>query len=130
VRDIVAELMAQAEAYDLEVCRSYRHACLDDVVPVYNGIGPEWLPKALRELLTDRFGYFAPAALIHDWDFAKSEDRSMLAFAESNNRLRRNCRKLVKMKGCPWYKRPLYLYRCDMLADICHEMGYSAWNAA
>ena len=127
--DRVADLIAQVRTYDLERPSSFDMASLEQIAATYNGIGPEWLPKRLRNWLTDGFGYFAPAALVHDWEYRFSEDRSRAAFTACNERLRRNSRRLLA-KGYAWYKRWFYRRRPDLLADACQEFGWSAWQQA
>lgn len=125
--DDVADLLAQAYTYDLEMPDNLQHASLGAVAACYNGIGPDWMPDHLRDAVTAHFGYFAAAAMVHDWEYENSEDRSRKAFTEANERLRRNCRKLLQ-KGYPWYKRWLYRKRPDFLADMCQEFGWGAWQ--
>lgn len=125
--DHVANLWAQAITYDLEIPDSMRLASLEQVASAYNGIGPDWLPSHLRSWLTGRFGYFEAAALVHDWEYQYAQDRSHKAFTACNERLRRNCKALLA-KGCPWYKRPMYRRRPDLLADACQICGWGAWN--
>ena len=60
----------------------------------WNGAGPEFLPKRVRDRLTDHLAFFAPALLIHDADFALS-DGKITTFQAANERLRSNCRRLV-----------------------------------
>ena len=127
--DVVAELLAQAITYDLEMPADFRLAPTWKVEEVYNGIGPDWLPKVMREWMTDRWGYFAPAALIHDWEYQFPIVRDRQHFTDANERFRRNCHLLLR-KGCPWYKRWLYKLRADKLADACEAFGFDGYMAA
>lgn len=125
----VADLIAQIRTYDLERESDFDLASLPAVISIYNGIGPGWLPKPIRDWLTKHYSFYAAATVIHDWEYWLSKDRSVIAFTASNERLRRNCKQLLKMKGCPWYKIWLYQRRCDLLADSCQKFGWSAWNS-
>lgn len=121
-----ADLIAQIRTYDLERHPFFDLSNLESIHSIYNGIGPDWIPKEIRDWLTSRFGYFAAATVIHDWEYHNS-DRTMTSFLASNERLRRNCKRLLEMKGCPWYKAWLCRRRVDLLADACNEFGWSAW---
>ena len=128
-RDTVADLIAQVRTYDLERPVSFDLASLEQIQEAYNGIGPDWLPENLREWLTARYGYFAAGALVHDWEYQTATDKSREAFIRCNERLRRNCRKLLR-KGYPWYKAFLYRERPNILADACNRFGWEAWKEA
>lgn len=125
--DNVADLIAQAYTYDLDMPMSLRRASLGAVAACYNGCGPDWLPEPVRNWLTGHFGYFAAAFLIHDWEFENEEDRSHQAFTRANDRLEANCERL-KAKGVPWYKRWLYRGRPKLLAGACQLCGWGAWK--
>lgn len=125
--DHIADLIAQVRTYDLERICGFDLATPEQIAGDYNGIGPEWLPKRLRARLTDINGYFEPAALVHDWEYRSSEDRSREAFTACNERLRRNCQRLLA-KGCPWHKRWYYRMRVDLIADTVQAIGWSAWE--
>lgn len=125
----IADLIAQIRTYDLERDPGFDLASLVQVNKHYNGIGPGWLPALVRNWLTEHYGYYAAATVIHDWEYWFSEDRGVVAFTASNERLRRNCKRLLQMKGCPWWKAWLYRRRVDMLADACQQLGWSAWSS-
>jgi hypothetical protein len=124
----IDDLVAQIVTYDLETPVMFWHTSLESLEALYNGIGPGWLPKGIRDMMTDHWGFYAAAALVHDYEYHMSEDRSRAAFTASNDRLRRNCHKLIR-KGVPWHKRWLYLIRADKLADACEAFGWSAWES-
>lgn len=121
-----ADLISQIRTYDLERPHLFDLSSLDAIHSIYNGIGPDWLPAPIRDWLTEHYGYFAAATVVHDYEFQKS-DKSVIGFTASNERLRRNCKRLLDMKGCPWYKRWLYRRRVDLLADACQKFGWGAW---
>ena len=129
VSDSIADLIAQARTYDLERDKMFDLASPEAIDQEYNGIGPEWLPESIRQWMTSEFGYFAAAAMIHDWDYACYPYRDAKGFWLVNERLRKNCHKLLA-KGCPWWKRPLYAIRANALSDACQKFGWSAWQQA
>lgn len=124
--DRVADLIAQVRTFDLERPSGFDLATLEEIAVAYNGFGPEWLPKGMRDWLAGINAYFEPAALIHDWEYQFAPDRSREAFTACNERLRRNCRHLL-VKGFPWYKRWYYRVRPELIADAVQELGWSAW---
>lgn len=126
IGDVIAELLAQAYTYDLEMPKDFLDAPTWLIEEVYNGIGPDWLPKVMRDWMTDRWSYFAPAAMIHDWEYQFAPERTHQHFTAANERLRRNCHLLLR-KGCPWYKRWLYKIRADELADACQALGFNGY---
>ena len=128
--DEFADLMAQVFTYDLEFQGSFAVASMEAREKAYNGIGPVWLPSKIRSWMTAHWHFFAPAAAIHDWDYEHPVMRNRKDFHEANERLRRNCRRLLQMKGIPWYKRWLYKIRVDELADACELFGFKGYMEA
>lgn len=99
---------------------------------IWNGAGPEFLPKRVRARLTDHLAFFAPALLIHDADFALS-DGKITTFQAANERLRSNCRRLV-LDAHPFFfslARWKRLALSDLIADACGTtFGFYAWEEA
>lgn len=129
VSDEFADLLAQVYTYDLKRQISFDQASVEQCQEAYNGIGPDWLPESIRDWMTDRWRYFAPAAVVHDWDYSNPTHRNRADFTQANERLRRNCKALLR-KGVPWYKRWLYEIRVDELADACEMFGFGGYMAA
>ena len=97
----------------------------------YNGIGPEFLPPALRAKVTDLLHIFEPAALIHDARNHVS-DGSRKNFEQANDEFLWTCRKLADFRY-PWWswKR----YRARLVADALYDFvsspaGWKAWLEA
>ena len=97
----------------------------------YNGIGPEWMPTKWRAKASDYLEIFAPAALIHDLRYSRS-DGTRYAFNDANMEFRDNCLKLANA-AYPWYswKR----YRARAVARILFDFvagpgGHLAWMSA
>ena len=97
----------------------------------YNGIGPEFLPPALRAKVTDWLHIFEPAALIHDARNHVS-DGSRKNFEQANDEFLWNCRQLADFHY-PWYswKR----YRARFVAAALYDFvsgtpGWIAWQQA
>ena len=122
----IESLIAQIITWDLEAPLDFLKSTTGEKAAAYNGIGPDWLPESLRDWMTEQWGFFAAAAMIHDWEYTWTEDRSYASFRAINARFGRNCRTLLK-KGVPWYKRPLYLFRADKLEDACNTWGFKGF---
>ena len=97
----------------------------------YNGIGPEFLPPALRAKVTDWLHIFEPAALIHDARNHVS-DNTRKGFEAANDEFLWNCRKLADFHY-PWWswKR----YRARFVAAALYDFvsgtpGWIAWQQA
>lgn len=95
---------------------------------IYNGIGPGFLPDAVREKLTDALSLFEPAALVHDVRFEAS-DGSVGGFEAANEEFRLNCKRLAE-DAYPWWNWRRYrayavarlLYRA-----VSSEAGWLVW---
>ena len=97
----------------------------------YNGIGPEFLPPALRKKVTDWLHVFEPAALIHDARNHVS-DGTRKGFEAANDEFLRNCRKLADFWH-PWYS--WRRYRARFIATLLYDFvsgtpGWIAWQQA
>ena len=127
---LVAGLRERAVEAQLEGSAVIGAHTVDELAAVYNGCGPEWLPRSVREFLSRHFAEFAPAFLVHDWDFAQS-DGTRLSFSRANDRLERNCRRLADLAH-PWYswRRYALRLRAYAIADACRDCGWKAWKDA
>lgn len=74
---------------------------IERLARAYNGIGPAWMCAEIVQRLTDAYGEFEPAALIHDWEYdcAAGDGELMRAANES---FYRNCRRLAR-RMYPWW---------------------------
>lgn len=72
-----------------ELIPGFDLASLVQVNEHYNGIGPGWPFALVRNWLVEHYGYYAAATVIHDWEYWFSEDRGVVAFTASNERLAR-----------------------------------------
>lgn len=104
---------------------------LDWCSEAYNGIGPEFLPPALRKKVTDWLHVFEPAALIHD---ARNQvsDNTRKGFEAANDEFLWNCRKLADF-WYPWYS--WRRYRARFVAAALYDFvsgtpGWIAWQQA
>ena len=127
----IGELMDAAVGSDLDGLDFVTQFDDDQIAKCYNGIGPEFLPPAVREKVSSHLSLFAPAALIHDMRYSKG-DGSRYRFNYANWEFQVNCRKLAK-RAYPWYSWRRYraLAVADLLVDaVCSDAGWVAWTTA
>ena len=100
---------------------------VNEIVRIYNGIGPDRFPDWLRSIITEANGLFEPAALIHDLRYhcgGTYED-----FTKANGEFLENCFVLVKAQY-PWYdpRRYKWLFRARRYAEYCQVFGWSGYH--
>jgi hypothetical protein len=128
----LAEITALIKkACDLKLTDAGWVACFspEELAAVYNGIGPEWLPYALREKLTKYLAIFAPACLIHDFHYWIG-DGTLKDFNYANDILEANCRKCINAET-KWYqllRRAAGYYAAHLMAEACRRYGWSAYR--
>ena len=125
----VEELLMQANILNLYGAEEIIDIPLAELVRVYNGCGPEWLPSAAREKLTEYFAIFEPAFIIHDWRFSRS-DGTRCRFNFANFELEQNLRRIAKAKyGFFNWRRYRALAAAKIIAEACSRYGWSAYCA-
>lgn len=126
--DELLKIAVEAKLEGLDFISSFSYEQLSDG---YNGIGPSFLPAAVRAKLTRHLAIFAPAAFIHDMRTAAS-DGSRYGFDFANLEFLENCLKLADYHYAWWsWKR----YRARAVAHLLYdcvrgEGGYLAWQQA
>jgi len=128
----VIRLMNEADLYGLEVSADYLRLTASQIAVIYNGCGPDWMPEKMREVLTELLTFFEPAFMLHDVEFNFS-DRSRAGFAAANERLYRNCSKLIGEKLSWWntpVRKAVYHLRAWEIYCACRELGWSAWDVS
>lgn len=97
----------------------------------YNGIGPSFLGEKAREKLSKYLALFAPAAVVHDMRYSRS-DGTRSSFNFANIEFWGNCRALAaNAYGWLNWRR----YRAYAAADVLFEAvsmggGWVAWREA
>ena len=128
----IAEITALIKkACDLKLTDAAWVACFtsEEIAVAYNGIGPQWLPYAIREKLTKYLSIFAPACLIHDFHYWIC-DGSFKDFVYANDTLEANCRKCINAET-KWYqllRRSAGYYAAHLMAEACRRYGWSAYR--
>ena len=124
----IAELQQKAVELKLEEAAIIAQFTPEELLVVWNGIGPEWLPNEIRSRLTKYLAVFAPACLIHDFHYwALGSSRAEFDWA--NNVLERNARRCID-GATRWYqiiRRAAGYYAAHLLAEACRKYGWSAF---
>lgn len=122
----ISTYMEEIEKYNLDTPVGFLETPVETIGNYFNGIGPDWFPKPVVDFLTDTLGFFAPACVIHDWEYSQ-KPKTDEAFKAANQRLHTNCIRLLHAKGIEWEKFPLYhFYICEMYT-ACEMFGKTAY---
>lgn len=78
-----------AIGYGLAYSSAFETATEEELLACYNGMGPCWFPSIVVKVLDTLFNPFAPAFLIHDFDFTFA-DVTVEEFNLANRRLYMN----------------------------------------
>lgn len=127
----IGELLNVAIVAGLEGTDFVTSFGIGELARCYNGIGPEFLPPAVREKVSSHLSLFEPAALVHDMRYSNG-DGSRYRFNYANWEFQVNCRKIAK-RAYPWYSWRRYraLAVADILVDaVCSDAGWVAWTTA
>ena len=127
----IEELLFAAFAAELDGYDFIAAFTLAQLAEGYNGIGPEFLPAAVREKVTKYLSIFEPAALIHDLRNHVG-DGTRRGFNYANLEFRANCLKLAN-RAYPWYSWKRYRARAVafLLFDFVDgQPGWVAWCEA
>ena len=126
----IRALVAKAIAAQLDGADELAEAPVWALCRAYNGCGADWMPQSLRDRLTSLFAIFAPAFLIHDWDYTNS-DGSEEKFHAANLRLFTNCRRLADA-SYGWLNWRRYRAReaALLIYETVEDFGRPAWLLA
>lgn len=126
----IEALQKKAIKLDLEEAPIIAQFTPEELLIVWNGIGPEWLPAVVRYKLTKYLAIFAPACFIHDFHFW-AMGNSLKEFEWANDCLERNARRCIDSET-KWYqiiRRMAGYYAAHLLAEACRNYGWSAFTA-
>lgn len=113
--------------YDLDAPDSFRMASNEEILKVYNGAGPDWMPEWGRDILTDFLEIFKAPIAIHDWRF-QFTDKIRKGFKLANKEFLVNMRKIIKAEFSIWsfdYWR--WQWRAFAAYRACVRFGWSAY---
>lgn len=126
----IEALQKKAIRLDLEEAPIIAQFTPEELLIVWNGIGPEWLPAVVRYKLTKYLAIFAPACFIHDFHFW-AMGNTLEEFEWANDVLERNARRCIDSET-KWYqiiRRMAGYYAAHLLAEACRKYGWSAFTA-
>ena len=126
----IEALQKKAVELDLEEAPIIAQFTPEELLIVWNGIGPEWLPAVVRYKLTKYLAIFAPACFIHDFHFW-AMGNTLEEFEWANDVLERNARRCIDSET-KWYqllRRMAGYYAAHLLAEACRNYGWSAFIA-
>ena len=122
--DSLVKAAVFAELDGVEFIQDFDYAAL---CSGYNGIGPEWMPAALREKVSAYLDLFAPAALIHDMRYQVG-DGSRFNFNYANLEFYGNCVKLAE-DAYPWWTWKHWRARAAARLAFDFVQGPGGWKA-
>lgn len=124
------ELVAEAVRLKLDGADRVAARPVEELAADFNGIGPEWFPEWVRQLLDDAYPFFLSSAMIHDDDY-RHGDGSVVGFLDANRRLGENCRKAV-LEEFGWYNPRRYkmLDKAGQFKFACDAFGWPVYKKA
>ena len=126
----IEALQKKAVELDLEEAPIIAQFTPEELLIVWNGIGPAWLPAVVRYKLTKYLAIFAPACFIHDFHFW-AMGNTLKEFEWANDCLERNARRCIDSET-KWYqiiRRMAGYYAAHLLAEACRNYGWCAFIA-
>lgn len=124
-------LLAEIAEYALETPQNFGLLTPEAISNIYNGAGPDWLPKWGRAILTEFLEIFESAFLIHDVRFNFS-DKQRRGFNTANSEMWRNLKRILADKfpmsnPLNWLSRAKWYVRAYAAYRACNNWGWSAW---
>ena len=118
------ELAAKCGLEDREILGKYP---MNELVKIYNGIGPDAFPEWLRGFVTALHPSLAAVAFIHDVEWFES-DGTDEAFKATNDRFKRNGYKVAEAEF-GWYnpRRWIVMNQARRFGNICQALGKGGW---
>ena len=113
--EYVKYLRQQAVALKFSFPPNFKKYNSKRLVRCFNGIGAEWMPKTLRNFMTELFFSLQSAALLHDFEYTHGR-KSYWNFTVANVRFAYNAAKSHRLL-------------CGIAGlIICQLFGYSAYK--
>jgi hypothetical protein len=127
----IVNLLELITNYELETCENFGLLTIAELANIYNGAGPDWMPKWGREATTAFLKLFEAAFLIHDVEFHYS-DKLRPTFNAANKRMWLNMRKIINAlfpwwNPFTWVDRTRWWTRAYIAYKACDLGGWGAW---
>ena len=125
--DEMAELCFEVEQFKLSGRSRLDRYTYAELCRLCNGIGAEWMPKIMRNLLTALSPFAEPAAVIHDVEYFEGGGASEREAAD--RRFRENIVRTAK-RSYDWYHplRYLAMVRAECFYLLLRTFGTAAWK--
>jgi hypothetical protein len=125
-------LIAACLRMGLSMPPEMRQASTSEIIDSWNGIGSEDTPKAVRKFLGLALHEFAPAALIHDYEYSMIERLAEPQGQEvveplrelADDRFYRNCKTCARDAAAIWNpRRAVLLYHAFLAWRTVRRLG-------
>ena len=127
---IVLRLLAECRRYNLAGLDFLLSHPFNEIVPAYNGIGPESFPNPLRKALDRLSPQILPAVLIHNCRFTFG-DGTLEWFRAANDEFEENGIRMANILY-RWYdiRRYVVHHRVRAYATMCRLFGWDSFIIA
>lgn len=124
------EMKYLALCYGLEGCEVFSKLSPEVMDKEWNGLGPDRLPKRIRDFLDKLYKEVLPAACIHDFRFVIGGSRE--DFLSANRELARNMKICLRKNRRNFSMIGYWLARIRIrIAKIlCDKFGWEGWHKA
>ena len=123
----VDELIERSKQLKLDDNGLFNIYTRDEILSIYNGVGPDRFPEWFRHFLSEINSIILPAVLIHDLDY--DHGGSIDEFYKANARLGSNAeiciRKKYKLYSLKYW---FYLAKIHIFVKLCNKHGKPGWN--
>ncbi len=124
-------LKGLCKKYELEAAPEFWQAPENAIQDIFNGAGPDWLPKWGRDILSQLLRLYQGAFIVHDFDFAIA-DKTEEGFKKANERMWKNMKKILNKeyplsKWSLWHRRAQWHWRAFAAYRACVRCGWPAW---
>lgn len=127
-KDEIENLRSLAKEAKLRAPHAFWNASAEDLVNICNGIGADWQSEKTRKIITKSLKYAEPAAMIHDFEYSRSDGDK-----ERQERVDRRflSNGLAYVQKCfpQWWNWRRWLGERAVLAmyAVLERLGYVAW---
>lgn len=125
--ETVRQLLYECEVYELGGREITRRFCVDELVKIYNGIGPDRFPVVLRKALDKLHPSLLPVAFIHDVQYHVGGTK--LDFTAANALFKTNGKRMA-FATYGWYDPRRYLVwnTARKFGNLCELFGLKGYN--
>ena len=124
----IEHLRNEAKRVKLGAPHAFWNATSEELSKVCNGIGADWQSDKTRRILTSALKYAEPAAMIHDFEYSRS-DGDKEHQERVDRRFLSNALAYVQATYPKWWNWRRWLGERAVLAmyAVLERLGYVAW---